>query len=219
MEPLWLKIARSKLGTREVPGPKSNPQIVKWIHDDLGIEAYKDDGTAWCAGFANYCLKMAGEANTMSLAARSFINYGQPAKPQLGAILVFKRGTQSWQGHVGFYVGETATHYKVLGGNQGDSVSIREYPKSALLACRMPARAKSSKVIQGSMISLAGFSGSGLAEVADGLNQTSGQLQMVADYSTTIQIVCLIIGLIGIGVTVWARLKMLREEREAGGVE
>jgi len=47
--------------------------------------------------------------------------------------LVFWRGTKSgWQGHVGFYAGEDATHYHVLGGNQSDSISITRIRKTRL---------------------------------------------------------------------------------------
>jgi hypothetical protein len=34
-------------------------------------------------------------------------------------------------GHVGLYLGETATHVQMLGGNQGDAVSIATVPESS----------------------------------------------------------------------------------------
>jgi len=39
---------------------------------------------------------------------------------------------------VGFYVGEDATHLHVLGGNQGDAVSITRIPKDRLSEMRWP---------------------------------------------------------------------------------
>jgi hypothetical protein len=50
-------------------------------------------------------------------------------------------------GHVGFYIGETETEIKVLGGNQQDpatqlfQVSEKYYPKKALLGYRQPKQA------------------------------------------------------------------------------
>ncbi|MFZ2996674.1 MAG: TIGR02594 family protein, partial [Sphingobium sp.] len=52
-----------------------------------------------------------------------------------GAILVFDR---EGGGHVAFYVGEDASHYHVLGGNQGDCVSIMRLAKSRCIARRWP---------------------------------------------------------------------------------
>jgi hypothetical protein len=52
-----------------------------------------------------------------------------------GAVLVFER---EGGGHVGFYVGEDSTHYHVLGGNQGDAVSIVRIARSRSIARRWP---------------------------------------------------------------------------------
>lgn len=50
-------------------------------------------------------------------------------------MLVFDR---AGGGHVGFYVGEDLTSYHVLGGNQGDRVSIMRLEKSRCVARRWP---------------------------------------------------------------------------------
>jgi len=47
---------------------------------------------------------------------------------ELDDLLIFSRGGSS--GHVGFYAGETKTHYLVLGGNQDDQVNYKWYPKN-----------------------------------------------------------------------------------------
>jgi hypothetical protein len=45
--------------------------------------------------------------------------------------MVFSRGTEGWQGHVGFYVATVGykdnRYWVVLGGNQDNSVSYRLY--------------------------------------------------------------------------------------------
>lgn len=210
--PRWLDIAHTKVGVREAPGSKNNPEIITWIRDDLGFDWYVKDETPWCAGFVNWCLKQAGESVTNSLMARSFVNYGNKIRPTKGAILVFRRG-KAPSGHVGFYVGETKTHFRVLGGNQGDSVSIKLYPKDELLACRWPSRARNSKVVQGSVASGVGSLGLVGAELSDTLAETSSALQPLADYSNYITIVCAVLAIGGAIFAGWYRISMMRAER------
>lgn len=138
-EPLWLSLARAELGTAEIDGPKSNPKILAYYKDSGNDGIYEDSTTAWCAAFCGAVLKRSGLPNTGSLAARSYLNYGKElSEPKLGCIVVFKRGNSSWEGHVAFYVGETATTVRVLGGNQSNRVSVASYPKSKLLGYRWP---------------------------------------------------------------------------------
>jgi uncharacterized protein (TIGR02594 family) len=67
--------------------------------------------------------------------ARNWLQWGQPAPvPMLGDVLVFSRGKD--KGHVGLYVGEDASAFHVIAGNQGDIVSIKRIPKSRLLGIR-----------------------------------------------------------------------------------
>jgi uncharacterized protein (TIGR02594 family) len=201
----WYEIAQSKIGTREVPGSKHNEEILKWIRDDLGFDWYQRDEIAWCAGFANWCLKQAGEATTNSLMARSFLNYGNMTKPKEGAILVFKRGTGS-QGHVGFYAGETATHFKVLGGNQANAVNIKNYPKSALIGVRWPGRARKSRIVQGGVLAAMGTTGQVVTESAQSISA-------VADYSVALTVLFVAMTLIGIGMTIYYRIFMMDRDK------
>lgn len=95
--------------------------------------------TAWCAGAANAAIQAAGGKGTGSNMARSFLDYGQPVTdPQKGDIAVFSRGDpNSGQGHVGFFDGYNPDGtIRVLGGNQGDKVSIASYDPSRLLGFR-----------------------------------------------------------------------------------
>ena len=104
--------------------------------------------TPWCAAFVNAVLKGSGSEGTGKLNARSFLKFGTAAdKPQTGDIAVFSRGDpKGWQGHVGFYAGEVEkdgqTYVRVIGGNQGDEVSEKLYPKARLLGYRRPPSVK-----------------------------------------------------------------------------
>lgn len=94
--------------------------------------------TAWCAAFVNSTLNQSGMKGTGSNLARSFLNWGTETKePQRGDLAVFKRGNSSWQGHVGFFDGINPDGtIRVLGGNQGDAVSIAAYSPDDLLGYR-----------------------------------------------------------------------------------
>jgi hypothetical protein len=58
------------------------------------------------------------------------------ADAQTGDIVIFSRGSKSWQGHVGFFVKTAGAMIEVLGGNQSDAVNIQRYAKSRLLGVR-----------------------------------------------------------------------------------
>jgi uncharacterized protein (TIGR02594 family) len=148
-EPKWLALARSEIGVKEFAGEADNPKIMGYFKD-AGFAGIDSESTSWCAGFANACLERAGVPGSKSLAARSFLQWGKKVtKPKPGDIVVFWRNSPtSWQGHVGFYLSETPTHIAVLGGNQGDSVKIANYPKSQLLGYREPVTGSNSRTFR-----------------------------------------------------------------------
>lgn len=135
--PKWLSIARDYLGEREIAGKRSNPVISGFFQTVNG--SLLGDETPWCAAFVGACLTRAGLPDTDSFLARSYLDYGAKlTKPRLGCIAVFKRGNSTWQGHVGFFLREIGDRVEILGGNQGDAVSIARYRKSQLLGYRWP---------------------------------------------------------------------------------
>lgn len=143
--------AQRELGTKEIPGTGNNPRIVAY-HESTRIGA-SDDSVPWCSSFVNWCVERAGYAGTGSPAARSWLNWGKELKkPTEGCVVVLRRGTQSWQGHVGFYVREDEDLVYLLGGNQGNSVSIKGFPKDKVLGFRRTMQVKDSKTVGTSMI-------------------------------------------------------------------
>lgn len=136
----WLVVARALIGLREVPGPANNPKIMDMAKrlgaKILGIN-YAADSVPWCGLFAAHCVNAVGlKPPPIAVRARAWEAWGIAVTPCVGAILVFSR---EGGGHVGFYVGEDATHFHVLGGNQGDQVSIVRIAKARRTACRWPA--------------------------------------------------------------------------------
>lgn len=146
-EPRWLTFARKLIGVREIKGPRHSATIMGWIHamgaKVLGITV-RDDETAWCGTFVAHVMTSCGfhtqhrdtGKNIIAVRAKAWLDWGRILiGPRLGCVLVFER---PGGGHVGFYVGEDRTHYHVLGGNQGDAVSIMRLEKSRCIGMRWP---------------------------------------------------------------------------------
>ena len=127
-------------GTRETPGPDDNPVILAWakeVNQTVG-SWYNDDSTqAWCGLFTAVCAKRAGyqpPSGFDAIRAKSWVKWGDPVQvPMLGDVLIFSR---EGGGHVGLYVGEDATAYHVLGGNQSDMVKVSRIDQNRLIAAR-----------------------------------------------------------------------------------
>lgn len=137
-DPAWLEIARRNLGEREMPGPVDNPAILRF-YADVGHGWVRHDETAWCAAFVGSCLERAGWRSTRSLRARSYLAWGEAMEaPRPGCVVVLSHGRDPALGHVGFFVREQAGTIDVLGGNQGDAVSIAAFAKSRAMGYRWP---------------------------------------------------------------------------------
>lgn len=132
------EIASSLIGKGEVPDRSTLMEFFK-----NGGQNLDPATTAWCAAFVNSSLGAAGMQGTGKLNARSFLDWGTPVDtPQKGDIAVFSRGNNpnGWQGHVGFFDSTNPDGtINVLGGNQGNGVSIAPYSADRLLGYRRPA--------------------------------------------------------------------------------
>lgn len=136
--PYWLTIALNQIGTTEIPGPGSNSKIDEYLKV-VGMPS--DDDIAWCSGFACWCLEEAGIRSTRKPNAQSFLrdkNFIRLEKPRLGCIVIFKRGSEPWMGHVGFYLDSLKGYIRLLGGNQVNRVGINNYGKNKVMAYLWP---------------------------------------------------------------------------------
>ena len=142
----WLTEARRLIGTREVPGAANNPVIMSWGNRlgarILGI-AYTADSVPWCGLFAAHCVHVAGhKPPPIAIRASAWGSFGTAisttqTRPPLGTVAVFSR---QGGGHVGFVVAvHTNGDLDILGGNQGDAVNVRRFPRARLTAFRWPA--------------------------------------------------------------------------------
>lgn len=137
----WFVEAQRAIGVTEDTGPGSNPLIVGWARR-LRID-YGDDAKAWCGLFVAHCVELTLPQEVLPsnpLGAREWLKFGVNCPvPQPGAVMVFWREKkESWKGHVGFYVGEDSSAYHILGGNQGDKVSVSRFLRGRFLGARWP---------------------------------------------------------------------------------
>lgn len=133
-------IKLGKLDTTEVPGKKSNPEIMA-LAKEAGVDKiYTSDDIAWCAVVHVALALRAGKTilfkNYDRLRAVSFTNFGTLVLvPMMGDTLVFKRDGGY---HVGTYIAEDATCYHTAGGNQSNQFNIVRIEKKRLLQARRP---------------------------------------------------------------------------------
>jgi uncharacterized protein (TIGR02594 family) len=131
-EPAWLRFARAELGQAEVPGERSNQRIEQYHATTESGPA--PDSVPWCSSFVNFCIQRAGLKGTGGKLARSWVNWGAEAPDFVsGCVVVLERPD-----HVAFYVGKDNERIRLLGGNQGDRVSVASFAADRVIAKRLP---------------------------------------------------------------------------------
>lgn len=133
----WYREGELILGLHE---STHHSRLKAWF--DKSVAWINPKEIAWCGAFVATCLRKwnpAAELPGNPLGARQWGGFGEACTPQRGAVLTFWRGSKSgWQGHVGFYAGEDATAFHVLGGNQSNAVTITRIARDRLLQSRWP---------------------------------------------------------------------------------
>lgn len=141
-QPAWLLEAKAHIGLKEIPGPRHNSKILAMVKALGGW--FTDDETPWCGTFVGYCMLRAGITPAKNwYRAKDWMNWGKPTPPRFGAVAVFGR---VGGGHVGFVLGESASSYYILGGNQSNEVNITPISKARLLGFRWPMGQEISQV-------------------------------------------------------------------------
>ena len=133
-----LTAALFELGTREKYGKAANDgKIVDWLKNVLPWAS--EDEIPWCSAFMNAMAAGQGLEHTGKANARSWLEVGQEVgTPTPGDVVIFWRESpKSWKGHVGIYLNaDDYGNIYVLGGNQGNMVSVKAYPATRLLGYR-----------------------------------------------------------------------------------
>jgi len=139
----WMAAALTVKGLHE---DRNNSELKQWF--TKSVQWIDPREVPWCGAFVETCHKIADpdiETPDNPLGARNWGKFGVACPPIFGATLTFWRGSRSgWKGHVGFYYGEDATAFHVLGGNQSNAVTVTRLAKNRLLESRWPKGVKIS---------------------------------------------------------------------------
>lgn len=139
-------LAQRFVGVKEVPGKTDNAMVVGMLRLDEAWPA--SDEVPWCSAFVNFVAWLLRLPRSKALSARSWLRVGVPvslSEAQVGFdVVVLKRGSGKQPGpevvdapgHVGFYAGVEGPDVILLGGNQGDEVSLARYPMGRVLGVR-----------------------------------------------------------------------------------
>lgn len=135
MIPVWLAEARRKIGLHEKLDNKALKAFLASDGHALGDPAK----LPWCGDFVQTCidLTLPNEAiPTNPYWALNWLKFGRALKtPAVGAVMVFSR---NGGGHVGFYVGERKSDYRICGGNQKNAISEAWISKAGFKGARWP---------------------------------------------------------------------------------
>jgi len=133
----WLDVASAEHGVAEVRGGETQ-RIIEYFRS-TSYHASEDE-VPWCAAFVSCVLDQCQLDNPATVTARRFLDYGVELRDwRPGCIAVLWRGSPTAStGHVGFVVAAYGDQICLLGGNQGDRVSLAIYPASQVLSYRWP---------------------------------------------------------------------------------
>jgi uncharacterized protein (TIGR02594 family) len=155
--PVMVRVALGMLGTYELAGGADNPLILAWAdevakssptaYNNWAADFYNDDAIPWCGLFQAVCAVRSSQGRPERMPPKSYLSalawasWGVPVKKDPGEVrvgdtmvLIRKGG-----GHVCQALAVTKNNtFFGIGGNQGDKVSIAEFPFSRVYAIRRP---------------------------------------------------------------------------------
>lgn len=130
--------AAKYLGTREVPGPGTNPTIKSWIRAAAKWLDYDDSSTPWCGCFrGGIGMETGTGVPAEHYRAKNWLKWGSGVhtirEAQKGdtVILVRKGGF-----HVALFDRLSGESVFLLGGNQSNSVCVAKFPVNQIEGIR-----------------------------------------------------------------------------------
>lgn len=148
VEAPWIKEGKKVLGLHEV---YDKTKLQAWLKSD-GHALGDPTKFPWCGDYVETCIRNSlpnepfeGLVGQNPYFAKNWAQFGIAIDPTLYCILVF---TRDGGGHVGFCMGEdlVGQNYFVLGGNQGNKVSVVPVSKKNCIASRWPKTYPTSKI-------------------------------------------------------------------------
>jgi len=116
---------------------RDDQSIVK-MFEIAGIPYGRED-EPWCLAFAGACLRLAGFANSKSLQASDYADFGEPISgPQPGCLVLLAPNADGASAHVGFFDHQIGDAIYVLSGNPGRTIGLRKARADEVRAYRWP---------------------------------------------------------------------------------
>lgn len=143
----WMSEAIRVRGLHEA---RNRSQLVRWF--DASVSWFDPREVPWCGAFVATVMRKWNPEITLPknpLGARNWRKFGRSCPPQLGAVMVFWRGSrEGWKGHVAMYWGEDDDAYHILGGNQSNAVTVTRINKDRFLDARWPYDTPQPRIIK-----------------------------------------------------------------------
>jgi uncharacterized protein (TIGR02594 family) len=143
----WIEELKKVLGWHEV---RDREKLARWLKSD-GATLGDPSKLPWCGDAMDTALALAlpnetrpGDLGKNPYWALNWQFLGKKAQPCYGAIGAFKRPSG---GHVGVLVGQDASAYCVLGGNQSDAIGYTWIDKGRLVDARWPLQFANPRVV------------------------------------------------------------------------
>lgn len=138
----WMIEAKKVMGLHET---RDHAVLAKWLKSD-GKTLGDPSKLPWCGDFVDTAIELAlpdeprpGPLGENPYWALNWLHFGKACVPAYGAVVAFER---PGGGHVGFLVGQDKTRFFVLGGNQGDTVSVTPIDRGRARGYRWPSTYK-----------------------------------------------------------------------------
>lgn len=141
----WIAAAAAEFGTGEHADTEEVPEnrrVQAYLASVTGQPAIsQSDETAWCSGFVNWCIERTHPTDSITLAARSWSDWGVEGDGAPGDIAVLWRRPsrqsnpeqyswprerlkrEGWNGHVAFLIERRGDRMILLGGNQSSAAN------------------------------------------------------------------------------------------------
>jgi uncharacterized protein (TIGR02594 family) len=155
LAPKMVQAALDLYGLHEGVGAANNPTILAWADEvgaatksayaDWAADWYSADSIAWCGLCMAVCAVRSAGGRPERLPEHKYLsalewkNWGVPVAVKDAVVGDVGISQRQGGGHVFLIVGEDATHFHILGGNQSDQVSIVRKAKAEVVAVRRPA--------------------------------------------------------------------------------
>ncbi len=136
--PLLVTVACGSPGSEERTNPTPGAAPAPTEEGFIPTADPDSDERPWASASVNHALEKSGIRGTGSERALSWLEWGVPLpKPAVGAVAVLDYG--EGRGHVAFVVGTYDGKIVLLGGDQGNAMSLTAFAAEEISAYRWPA--------------------------------------------------------------------------------